>query len=40
MRVFGRTNAHGSRATQLKDTRGSGVVLASYGRGVLVQSGR
>jgi ribosome biogenesis GTPase len=30
---------HGSRAAQLKGTRGSGVVLASYGRGVLVQSG-
>ncbi len=33
-----RKTRNGSRATQLKDTSGSGVVLASYGRGVLVQA--
>ncbi len=37
-RVFERTKPHGSRAATLKDGRGSGIVLASYGRGVLVQS--
>jgi ribosome biogenesis GTPase len=29
---------HGSRADDVKETTGSGVVLASYGRGVLVQT--
>ena len=37
-RVFERAKPHGSRATELKGKHGSGVVLASYGRGVLVQS--
>jgi ribosome biogenesis GTPase len=38
--IFGRIKeTHGSRATNLLDKRGSGVVLASYGRGVMVEAG-
>ena len=37
-RVVERAKPHGSRAATLKEQHGSGIVLASYGRGVLVQS--